>query len=152
MKCLKLAAYLGLLSLVIRRPSSVKMTKESKLHILSIKKWELSLPGRSCRVSSFCDPWGKSMVEPSTLITRGLLSQLTSGGLTVLYKSFIRLETVNLGLFGPKNRLMLWLSPPAVGLTVLGPLLKPHPCWKPNEVWTSVTEKMVARVYLYSFT
>ena len=74
------------------------------------------------------------MTKPSALFTRGLLDQLTSGGLTVSNESYVRLETVILGLRGPKNRLMLLLSPPAVGLTALEPFLRPHPCWGPNEV------------------
>ena len=81
---------------------------------------------------------GNLFDEPSTLFTRGWLKKLTSGGLTVSKLSWVRLETVILGPDRPKYRLMLFLNPPAVGLTALEPLLMPHPCWIPNTVFTPV--------------
>ena len=90
--------------------------------------------------------------EPSTLATRGLLNQLTSGGMTVTeILSKIRLET-DIGLRYPKYRLMLSLSPPAVGRTALGPLLVSHPCQGPDKLCTLVKEKMDVRLNLYKST
>ena len=87
--------------------------------------------------------------EPSAPFTRGWLSKLTSGGLTVPKLSGEQLETV---IGEPKYRLVLSPSPPAVGLTALGPLLMSHPCWIPNTVLTPVTEQIDVRAYFTKVT
>ena len=90
---------------------------------------------------------------PSTLSTRGLLDQLTSGDMTDLKLSKVRLETdIEPQLSGPKDRLMPLLSPPAVGRTALGPLPMSHPCQVPDKLWTLVNEKMGVRLNLYNST
>ena len=90
----------------------------------------------------------------STLLSRGQRSwKLTSGELadpSVL--PLVRLETAKLGLYKlPKDRLMPFLSPPALKLPVLRPLpmphlslsravcapvmVVPHPCQVASKVW-----------------